>query len=58
MESIEDLTKPDVRTIVGVKQGGPNHQIRHTTPPVRPGLSDAMRLLVRIKNKAGWKFGG
>ena len=55
---IEDLTRPDVRTLVVAAQGSVDQQIRLTAQPARPDLSDAERILDVLGNPIGAKFDG
>ena len=55
---IKDLTKPDVRMLVGATQGGVSQHIRLTMQPTRPSLVDCLRILDLLKNPAGEKIDG
>ena len=49
---------PDVGTLVGETQWGPDQHIWLAMQPTRPCLSDAVRILDGIGDPAGAKFDG
>ena len=55
---MEDLTKPDVGTLVDETQGGVDRHIRLTMQPARPSLADALRIEDRPRKPAAAKWGG
>ena len=55
---IKDLTKSDVRTLVGATQGGANQKIHLTMQQTRPSHADFLRALGILENPADAKMGG
>ena len=53
-----DLTRPDVRTLVDSTHGGENRHIHHAIQTTSPSLADAMRAIKGLKKPAAAKFDG